>query len=340
MSTMVDLERACRAAGMPTETVPDFLTNGHDGVLLLTNPDHGYWHHTDARVLQSVYYDPQGRAGWPASEWRPTVPAPRANVYGARARAAGCRPGCRFTGKAHLVFTSAGKAHHAGFSVRARNDLAARGGVSVDLPDAGWSGLADDYAAAGFRAVGFEVDWASGEGWPADLLDLVAAASAVTVRVFGWPGPGCWIHHRQATGRKPDMAYRGDLWSRTQQALDGGDDMSAADVAEIGAKLDKIYSLLAKGDDPVPQTGNTHPDNLRTVRTLLERLTVVVGAQADDEAHILAAVQANQQALVDAKQVILGAVQAGVDPAQLERVVETALSNLTATTTLATKATP
>lgn len=216
-ATVVDWERACRTAGLPTETVPDFLGNGHLGVLLLSGPKLGYWHHTDSIVLASVYYDPAGRAGWPAGEWRPTVPAPRANLYAARARAAGCRPGCPYKGRAHLVFTSAGLAYHAGEANLGRVALARAGRVTAAVPDA--AGLPDDYRAANGEAVGLEVDWATGEGWPADLLDLVAAASAAAVRVFGWSGAGHWIHHRQATYRKPDMAYRGDLWAATARHL-------------------------------------------------------------------------------------------------------------------------
>ena len=232
MASMIDLLEAAQAARLPVEVVPDFLTNGHDGVLTLDRPRIGYLHHTVARTLESVYYDPLKRPGWPTSEWRPDVPAPRCNIYVARARTAGCRTGCPFKGRDHVVFVSAGKAHHAGMANLSRIQAARAGQISVRTPDA--AGLPDDYSRASFEAVGVEVDWMSGEGWPASLLDLIARLMQITKRTLGWVELGCWIHHRQATYRKPDMDYRGDIWARAA-AIDITEepDMDAAQDAKL-----------------------------------------------------------------------------------------------------------
>lgn len=336
MTTMVDLERACRAAGLPMDpTVPDFLTNGHNGVRVLAEPRVGYWHHTDSTVLQSVYtWDGQ-------DEWRPDVPSPRCNMYAARARPAGCGPHCRNPGRAHLVPVSAGVAYHAGTANLGRIQLARAGRVNAALPDA--AGLPDDYGAANGEAVGLEVDWRTGEGWPADLLDLVASASAVAVGVFGWPGVGSWIHHRQATHRKPDMAYRGDLWARTRQALDGGDDMPLTDT---DAAL--IWKHPIQNPDPdslmVMPAWERLLDIERTVAALRVGVATLgartlaiqaaVGAQADDERVLLAAVRAGDTALEAA--VAKVAPASGVDPAALRAALTEALATIRATTTLGT----
>jgi hypothetical protein len=208
--SMADLRTACLDAGLPAETVPDFFTNGHDGVTLLQRPKLGYLHDTVATVLQSVYSFP----GQP--DWRPDVPSPRCNVYLARARSSGCRTGCPYRGRAHLVFVSAGKAHHAGWANLSRIQAARAGRIGPAVVDASAAGLADDYSAASFESVGVEADWNVGEDWPADLLDLLARLMHTAVDVFGWTGVGHWIHHRQATSRKTDMAYRGDIWARAR----------------------------------------------------------------------------------------------------------------------------
>jgi hypothetical protein len=288
MASMVDLERACRTAGLPADPpVPDWLTNGHNGVPLLDKPRLGYWHHTVSKVLQSVYT-------WAGQdEWRPDVPSPRCNVYAARARAPGCGPHCRHPGIAHLVFVSAGKAHHAGMAVLSRIQTARAGRVTAALPDA--TGLADDYASASFEAVGLEVDWAEGEGWPADLLDLVAAFSAVAVRTFGWDGPGHWIHHRQATGRKPDMAYRGDLWAAVHAQLDGGPLMALSDSeqAEVLGAARQIRGAVGAGQTTFAGTIAATLGNIQNLVNLLNAKAGALGAAiGDSKAAVLGAVAA------------------------------------------------
>jgi hypothetical protein len=74
------------------------------------------------------------------------------------------------------------------------------------------------------------------------------------------------------------------------------DSMSAAEVQQITDKLDGIYKLLAVGDDPPPASGNTHPNNLRTVRQKIDAVIAAVAAQADDEGKVLAAVSAAELA--------------------------------------------
>jgi hypothetical protein len=211
MASMVDLLEAAQKAGFPVEVTPTFLTNGHNGITTLS-PRCGYLHHTDSTTLTSVYYDPGKHPGWPTEEWRPTVPSPRCQVYAARARAEGCRTGCTFKGKAHLVFVSAGVAYQAGDANRSRLTAARAGRITASTPNAYDSGLLDD-TNGNNESMGIEIDWRTGEGWPADLLALVCRLMALAVRVFGWPGVGSWIRHRQATRRKPDPQTDYDFWA-------------------------------------------------------------------------------------------------------------------------------
>lgn len=304
MATIVDLLEAHQEAGLPTEVVPDFLTNGH-GLDVLPAPRLGYLHHTVARVLESVYYDRTARPGWPAREWRPDVPAPRCNLYGARARPGGCRPGCRFKGVAHNVFVSAGRAHHAGRANLERIRLARAGRISVRVPDAAAAGLVDDYTDASSESVGYEIDWAEGEDWPADLLDLGARTMRLTVDVFDWPGVGCWIHHRQATRRKPDLAYRGDIWARAAAITIKEDDMSAADVAAINkhtaAKLDEMFKLLQRGET---ENGKVSAPHAMTSLSAIRRQVDLAAGQLTG----LGAVRVAQDA-IRADQQVQGALQ-------------------------------
>jgi hypothetical protein len=276
MATIATLRDAFKAVGIPVETTPDFLTNGHDGVTTLRDPTCGYLHHTVARVLESVYCHPTA-SGWPHSEWRPDVPVPRCNVYGARARAGGCRSGCPYKGKAHTVFVSNGKAHHAGMANLGRIRMARAGLISARISDASVAGLADDFSGAGFESVGWEVDWAEGEDWPADLLDMLALGMRTAVEVFGWSGVGHWIHHRQATRRKPDMAYRGDIWARATTTPEE-DDMPLSDT-DVEKVADRVVAKLGEGKGYATHTdivtvlrGESEPNSLAKLGAKIDKL--------------------------------------------------------------------
>ena len=293
MPTIADYRDDCRADGLLVETVPDFLTNGHDGVKTLRDPSHGYLHHTVATVLQSVYWDRAKRPGWPASEWRPEVPAPRANLYVARARKGGCRPGCPYDDQAHLVFTSNGKAHHAGMANLSRIKLARAGRISAAVPTAKAAGLKDDFSGAGFESVGMEIDWNVGEDWPADLLTVVCRAMNVAVDTFDWPGIGSWIQHEQATDRKTDLAYTGDIWALGEhigrQAPDAQeDDMQVPDL-NAAAKLGQLDDFFTRQAQVSARYGLARGVDIRTaVAPLLAAISSAGVESGKRDAAVLA----------------------------------------------------
>jgi hypothetical protein len=277
---MIDLLRAAQADGLPLEVTPDFTSNGHGTDL--QSPRCGYLHHTDARAVVSVYAAPPGSRGWDSSEWRPEVPSPRCQVYAARARPGGCRAGCPWKGKAHLVFVSAGVAYQAGMANGSRIRQAMAGQISARTSNAAAAGLPDTMNAND-EAMGVEIDWAEGEGWPDDLLALVCRLMALTVRVFRWPGVGSWIRHRQATKRKidPDTDY--DFWTGAQRVLDGAttEDDEMADPAvvpllqSIDGRLKGMYDsgFAARTSDGKPDP--THMDvSVRGVNQNLGQLEV------------------------------------------------------------------
>lgn len=285
MPTIADLRDPFVRAGIPIETAPDFFTNGRDRVLTLRDPTCGYLHHTVATQLVSVYWDRTGTSGWPHEEWRPEVPAPRCNLYGARARPAGCRAGCPYDNRAHVVFCSNGKANHAGWANLSRIQAARAGRIDHGVIDAAAAGLADDYSAAGFESVGWEFDWNVGEDWPDDLLDMAAVGVKLTADLF-WDGDvGHWILHRQATNRKPDWQYPGDIWTRANTiTAEEPDDMADAEVLDalktIANKLDVIYNVgfASRGPDGKPDA--THEAvSVRGVNAELDRVVAAGGAQ-------------------------------------------------------------
>jgi hypothetical protein len=276
MATMIDLLDAAHGIGLPVEVVPDFLTNGHNGIKTLS-PKCGYLHHTDSTTLTSVYCDPLRRPGWPTEEWRPDVPVPRCQVYASRARAAGCRSGCQFKGKPHLVFVSAGVAYQAGMANSGRIAAARAGRITAATPDA--AGLADDVNANN-DTMGIEIDWRTGEDWPADLLALVCRLMALAVTVFGWPGVGSWIRHRQATHRKPDPQTDYDFWTH---AASGEQDVSIVDAATKTYLDGKFGDLIQR----IQATGQ----RLATVQA-------AIGLQADDEGHLTTAIGGAQTAIL------------------------------------------
>ncbi len=300
---MIDLLRAAQADGLPLEVTPDFTTNGHGTDL--QSPRCGYLHHTDARAVVSVYAAPPGSPGWDSSEWRPEVPSPRCQVYAARARPGGCRAGCPWKGKAHLVFVTAGVAYQAGMANGSRISQAIAGKISAATPDAAASGLADT-TNANDEAMGVEIDWAEGEGWPDDLLALVCRLMALAVRVFRWPGVGSWIRHRQATRRKIDPQTDYDFWTGAQHVLDGttdGDDwMSAQDTALLQSIDGRLRSLYDSGFASRTSDGKADPthypvsingvnQNLQQIETQNMTIISLLENQGQTLASILEALQ-------------------------------------------------
>jgi hypothetical protein len=281
---MVDLLDAARAAGLPIEVTPDFLTNGHNGIKV-QSPSCGYLHHTVATELGSVYKAPAGSTGWDTSEWRPTVPSPRCQVYAARARAAGCRPGCLHKGRAHLVFVSAGVAYQAGKASGLRIGMAQRGLIDASVVNAAAAGL-DDTMDANDEAMGVEIDWALGEDWPDDLLDLVCTLMGLSVRVFGWPGMGAWLRHRQATDRKVDPDTDFDFWTRASELAAGEDDdmgtwseEDSANLAHLTADTNKLYMIIGRGQDSMGKNSPTVENySVRGVNAALDALNAKVDA--------------------------------------------------------------
>jgi hypothetical protein len=286
LATIADLRGPFVRAGIPIETAPDFYTNGRDGVRTLRDPTCGYLHHTVATQLVSVYWDRTGTAGWPHEEWRPSVPSPRCNLYGARARRGGCRPGCPYDGRPHVVFVSNGKANHAGMANLSRIQAARAGRINHGVSDAADAGLPDNYSAAGFESVGWEFDWNVGESWPAELLDMAAAGMRITADELGWEGVGCWILHRQATDRKIDWQYTGDIWTRAR-TITTEETASMADNPEtltlLGEIKDEVRSLYKNGfsaQKPDGTADGTHEEvSVRGLNVELNKIVAGTAAQ-------------------------------------------------------------
>lgn len=100
------------------------------------------------------------------------------------------------------------------------------------------------------------------------------------------------------------------------------DTLSAAEVKQIldaiGGVSD-IVSVMARGDVPPGPHGSTHA-NLKDMSAALNAVRAAVGALSDDEAHILAAVQASDAA-IEAAVAAVGAPGPGADPVVFARAV-------------------
>jgi hypothetical protein len=238
MGSMLDLPDALRSAGLRVFVAPDWRTNGHD-IDLLDSPYGGVLHHTAGLGLRSVYGLPDAR---------PDVPQPRANLWTPK-------PG---TQDYDIAVLCAGRAWHAGTNnSTAHADLRA-GRFGMDVADAlDRFGKHSDDLDAGFTSantVGNEVEnlGTAADEWPEAQLDVVATAMRVCVEVFGWPGVGAWAHHRQLTWRKPDMSYRGDLWTRASGARlaateeDGMTNEQAERLLQLAEATARMMSPMAQ----------------------------------------------------------------------------------------------
>jgi hypothetical protein len=297
MATMLDLLDAARKKGLPLEVTPDVTSNGHNGIKT-QSPSCGYLHHTVSTTLGSVYKAPAGSTGWDTSEHRPDVPSPRCQVYVARARSAGCRSGCPYKGRIHLVFVSAGVAYQAGKANGGRISAAQQGKISAATPNAASSGLADTMDAND-ESMGFEIDWAEGENWPADLLELVCQLMALSVQVFRWPGVGCFIRHRQATGRKVDPETNYDFWARADAILRGEDASMAAwsdtDSANLKRLADATDRTFREGFRSLDTAGNYSPTaenyTVRGINAALDLHTQKFDTLASQNGEVLDALE-------------------------------------------------
>jgi hypothetical protein len=281
MGTMLDLPAGFRAAGLTVWVAPDWRTNGHGYDLI--KPFGGVLHHTGGYGLRSVYGLPDAR---------PEVPQPRCNLWTPR-------PG---TQPYDIAVICAGRAWQAGtgrmqaydrmragnFSVRTP-DAAALYGRDSDDVDAGWTSL---------HTLGNEVEWAGGD-FPEGQLDVVATAMGACVKVFGWPGLGCWAHHRQLTFRKSDMAYRGDIWGRAAGlANPQGVFMALSDTeqTEVLKAARQINATVGAGQASFEGTVEAILKNTQSIFNNLNGLSAQVRATGDvvgdDEANIVARVDA------------------------------------------------
>lgn len=242
--TVLDLPDQLRHEGLTVYVVPQWRTNGHDGQLLLTDPWGHLLHHTADNAGLGSVWDPAG-------DRRPDVPQPRCNLWLPRA------------GDYDVAVVSAGRAYHAGTnSAVALADVRA-GRINADTPDAYLRGLVDDSNGNG-HLLGTEVE-NRGDGQPLTDRQLRALprVCAAVARTFGL-STGQIAHHRQVTRRKPDMAWRGDIWSMTAAVLAGEEpDMPLTDA---DAKL------VAKALVPYLQEITTGGGNATDNNPLLQQL--------------------------------------------------------------------
>jgi hypothetical protein len=282
MGTMLDLPAALRAAGLTVWVAPDWRTNGHGYDLI--KPFGGVLHHTAGHGLRSVYGEPDAR---------PDVPQPRCNLWTPR-------PG---TQPYDIAVICAGRAWQAGTGRMAAYDRMRAGNFSVRTPDAAaLYGRDSDDVDAGWTSehtLGNEVEWNTGDPWTDRHLDVVATAMHVCADVLGWPGVGCWANHRQLTWRKPDMDYRGDIWTRAANLANPQEDDVTPD--EVKAAVRDVLHLPDSGlAVPGGQTDNGKLAQMlvgnigmtynavNAVKGAVAAVKADTSVQGDDEAKILA----------------------------------------------------
>lgn len=276
--SILGLPDALRAAGLSVHVVPEWRTNGHDGQLVLENPYGLLLHHTADNIgLKAVWCE-----GCP--DVRPDVPEPRAHLWLPRSSAA--------VGYDVAVVT-AGRAYQAGTNSSVVHEDIRAGRVSAATADAAARGLEDDMNGNP-HLLGLEVE-NLGDGQPLteeQLRDLPRICAAV-LRLFGW-SVGHLAHHRQVTRRKPDMAWRGDIWSMTDAVLRGDDDVSYDDVVRA---LRDVLRLPGGGlAVPVGQV-----DNGNLAKILVGMAQQEVNRDAAEAAQLRALVaQSSPAAVADA----------------------------------------
>jgi hypothetical protein len=283
MGSMLDLPAALRAAGLRVWVAPDWKTNGHGYSLI--KPFGGVLHHTAGWGLRSVYGEPDAR---------PDVPQPRCNLWTPR-------PG---TQPYDIAVICAGRAWQAGTGRMQAYDRMRAGNFSVRTPDAAvLYGRDSDDVDAGWTSehtLGNEVEWNTGDPWTDRHLDVVATAMRVCADVLGWPGVGCWANHRQLTWRKPDMDYRGDIWTRAANLANPQQEvfmaLSDTEQTEVLKAARQINATVGAGQASFEGTVEAILKNTQSIFNNLNGLSAQVRATGDvvgdDEANIVARVDA------------------------------------------------
>jgi hypothetical protein len=261
---MLDLADAYRREGLRVLELSGWQNRGHSAGPI--SPRGGGWHHTADDIGVISVFNANG------PDIRPDVPQPRANVWVPR------------DGDHDLVLVCAGTAFHFGKGSRTALSLAWDGKVTLATPDAvdaQYPDDLDDTAPGNDTMIGHEVqNLGDGQLLTDQQLRAIPRIAAAECRLFDW-STGHHMHHRQYTRRKPDMQWRGDLWSLTAAVLSGEEDgMASAEFEKLDKKLDNVFRLLMFGDAPDgPGKPGTHPNNLeaianrqRDIETLLHQI--------------------------------------------------------------------
>jgi hypothetical protein len=193
---VVEYPTILRNAGLAVHEVPGWRTNSHPGEF---TPQGGMWHHTTA--LNDLDWVVHGGISGGKK-----IVGPLANL---------------FLGQDGVFsVVCGGVASHAGWGTQSvldnlRNGIAPTG-------DAKALGLKDDIRIANHFLTGIEVEGGVGnaDDFTEVQLDSLIAGSAALCREFGYD-QNHWIHHREWTNRKTDMAHRGDLRGRLAALLAG-----------------------------------------------------------------------------------------------------------------------
>jgi hypothetical protein len=261
--TMLDLADAYRGEGLRVLELPGWKARGHSAGPM--TPRGGGWHHTADNLAVISVFNANG------PDIRPDVPQPRANVWVPR------------DGDHDLVLVAAGTAYHFGKGSRTALKLAWDGKVTLATPDAAivqYPDDLDDTAPGNDTMIGHEVQ-NLGTGQPLTTRQLwaIPRIAAAECRLFSW-GPGHHMHHRQYTRRKPDMAWRGDLWSLTGAVLEG-DTMTPAEMT-VAAKAGAAAALAeAFGRRYDPNRPGDPADTLREFLDAAPEMGAQVKAAAD-----------------------------------------------------------
>jgi len=278
LGTLANLPDALIREGLRPYVVSEWRTNGHDDQLLITDVWGTLLHHTADNAGLGSVWDPRG-------DRRPSVPQPRANAWVPR--------GLSYD----VAVVSSGRAYHAGDNSGAVLNEIRAGRISQYTLDAAQRGLADTSNGNGVL-FGIEVE-NTGTGQPltAKQLFVLPRVCAALCRLLG-QSVGHIAHHRQATSRKPDMFWRGDIWGMTADILSqppgasmsefGPEHYDDADWRAFESRLRKLLgeqfagwlAALSTGDLN-GTTGNAGPPNSpERVRTLA-RLVGTIPGQLD-----------------------------------------------------------
>ena len=184
---MIELADILRGAGLPVVETPGWRTRTHAGTLA---PIGGIWHHTGAlNDLDVVINGREDLAG------------PLANLFHAK-------DGTWFVVCGNVAW-------HAGDG---RQDVLDR--VSQGLPPVGDAPKPDTRKGVNHLFVGIESEGGvlDHDDFTDAEIESLLAGTAALCRALGLSA-NQWIHHREWTHRKVDMAYRGDMRGRLGQLL-------------------------------------------------------------------------------------------------------------------------